>query len=212
MTSINELIGDLIEELAGKESVSLINRMWNKENISEFKLADRLKLTVNQVRNMLYKLHSRGVVSFTRKKDKKKGWYIYYWTFDLKKALDLLKLLNQNKIHGLEEKMARRQTEDYFACPGKCVVFKYPSAMENEFKCPECGNVLQRMDTKKEVMQIKKDINKLRENLGEVDIYLAKEILRLEKRKARIEKRPKKKIKRRKKIKKKRKKTKKRKR
>lgn len=203
MNPLNELIGSLIEKLAGRESVSLVNLMWNREDINEFKLADKLKLTVNQVRNMLYKLHSHDVVSFIRKKDKKKGWYIYYWTFDLKKALDLLKLLNRNKIQDLEEKIARRQTEDYFACPEKCVVFKYPSAMESEFKCPECGNVLQRLDTKKEVIQIKKEINRLRESLGDVDVYLASEISRLEKRKARIEKKPKKKIKRGKKIEKK---------
>ena len=33
---------------------------------------------------MIYKLYHADLVEFTRKKDKTKGWYIYYWTFKLK--------------------------------------------------------------------------------------------------------------------------------
>ena len=83
-------MGDLVIEIAGPEVVALVELLYGKENVSEFKLADKLELTVNQARNMLYKLHSHNLVSFIRKKDKRKGWYIYYWTLDLRRMLVFL--------------------------------------------------------------------------------------------------------------------------
>ena len=86
----NKLIEDLVKEVVGDEAVRLVDLIKGKKNVSEFKIADKLKITVNQVRNILYGLNSRSLVTFTRKKDKKKGWYIYYWTFDEKKARDVI--------------------------------------------------------------------------------------------------------------------------
>ena len=82
-----ETVADLVEEIAGKDVIELVELIKGKEHVSEFKIADKLGVTVNQVRNMLYRLYSYNLVSFIRKKDKKKGWYIYYWTFDQKKVM-----------------------------------------------------------------------------------------------------------------------------
>ena len=68
-----EALAELVREIAGKDVIPLIEFLNDKDYISEFVLADKLKLTVNQVRNMLYRLYSSNLVSFVRKKDKKKG-------------------------------------------------------------------------------------------------------------------------------------------
>ena len=47
-----------IESIAGKDAVKLLYLMKERENISEFILAEDLKLNVNQVRNLLYKMNS----------------------------------------------------------------------------------------------------------------------------------------------------------
>jgi len=192
MVPLNKLIYDLVEEIAGKDVIPLIDLLWGKENVSEFKLADKLEITVNLVRNMLYKLNSHNLVDFIRRKDKRKGWYIYYWTFDLKKALELLTVVKKDKIVLLRNSLNRKQVEDYFNCPRKCVIFRYDSAMEHDFRCPECGSILKRLDMKKQVSQIKKQIETLKIELESVKIYLEKEEERLLKKKIRMEKRKKK--------------------
>ena len=183
MIPLNKLINDLIENISGKGVVSLVELMWNKENISEFKLADKLGVTVNQTRNMLYKLNSYNLVDSIRKKDKRKGWYIYYWTFNLHKVLVLLITLKKEKIAFLENRLKQKQVRDYFGCPKKCVTYKYDTAMEYKFECPECGSMLERLDTKKQVSVIKRRINTLKKELEAGKEYLEKEVQRLEKKK-----------------------------
>ena len=60
---------DLLKETNNEDSVKLVNYIQGKLNVSEFKVAEKLGLSVNQVRNMLYKLHEYNLVYSVRKKD-----------------------------------------------------------------------------------------------------------------------------------------------
>ena len=83
------MIEFVISDVAGEDVVPLVQSLKNKKNVSEFKLAENINKEVNVARNMLYRLYDHNLVSFIRRKDKKKGWYIYYWTFNLKKIRTL---------------------------------------------------------------------------------------------------------------------------
>ena len=87
----NNAIEVLVTEIAGKDVLPLIELIRGKTDVSEFKIAEKLGKTVNEVRNMLYRLSDYNLVSFTRKKDKRKGWYIYFWTLNSYQSLILLK-------------------------------------------------------------------------------------------------------------------------
>src|SRR3989338_2974167 len=76
-----ESMDSIIKEVAGEEGVPLVHALKERKNFSEFKLAERLDKDVNAARSLLYRLLELDLVSFIRRKDKKKGWYIYYWTF-----------------------------------------------------------------------------------------------------------------------------------
>ena len=91
------LLNEVIKKIAGKNTEAIVPILIAKKNVNEFKIADKLKLTINQARNILYKLHAHDVVSFTRKKDKRKGWYIYFWTLDEVKALEALKKIKEQE-------------------------------------------------------------------------------------------------------------------
>ncbi|MBW2995229.1 hypothetical protein KY312_02665, partial [Candidatus Woesearchaeota archaeon] len=81
MRMTNKLVEKVVMDTAGEDTLPLVIELKNKKNYSEFKLAENLKVEVNQVRNMLYRLLKYNLVTFIRRKDKRKGWYIYYWTF-----------------------------------------------------------------------------------------------------------------------------------
>ena len=168
MNIVDKLIDDLILEIAGKEVVSLVNLIKNKSNVSEFKLAGKLKLSVNQVRNMLYKLNSFNLVDFTRQKDKTKGWYIYFWTFNLKLAKELAVSMKNNKINILKKRLEKESTDLFFTCPSGCVRFDSVNVMEYQFKCPECGKMLVKEDNKKNIEKIQKEINLIENELHEL--------------------------------------------
>ncbi|MBI2667754.1 hypothetical protein HYX17_03195 [Candidatus Woesearchaeota archaeon] len=150
---------ELMKELYGKEILPLIKLFKGKKNINEFKIAEKLKLTINQVRNMFYKLQERSLVSFTRKKDKKKGWYVYYWTFNDKEAKNLIISHKQKKLDELNELLAREKEVNYFLCKDKHVRMRYDEAMDNDFRCPECGELLIQEDKERILRAIKKEID-----------------------------------------------------
>src|SRR3990167_1243834 len=116
-----KLIDDVVIEVAGQDILPLVKALRNKTNVSEFKLATVIKKEINVTRNMLYRLYDNNLVSFTRKKDKKKGWYIYYWTFNLRRVRDLVKDIKKQKFEKLGERLERERTVQFYICPNKCM-------------------------------------------------------------------------------------------
>ncbi|MBI2672064.1 hypothetical protein HYX16_03970 [Candidatus Woesearchaeota archaeon] len=184
MNVLEKLIDDLILEISGKEVVPLVQALRKKESISEFKLASKLNMTVNQVRNMLYRLSTYNLVDFTKKKDKgNTGYgYIYFWSFNEKIVRELLVSFKNNKINMLKKRVERETSETYFVCPSQCVRFDSTNAMEYEFKCPECGKILIREEGKKNVEKIKREIETIKLELQELTNVEEKEKKLMEKR------------------------------
>ena len=65
------LLENIVTNVVGIGGENLVNLMHNKKNVNEFLIAKKMDLTINQTRNMLYKLADQGLVQFIRKKDKK---------------------------------------------------------------------------------------------------------------------------------------------
>lgn len=154
MKALSKHIEDLILELGGKDALLVYKQLEGKENVSEFLLSDKLKLTINQIRNILYKFDAFNLVKFTRKKDRKKGWYIYFWTFREEQLIELLVKKKQERLKMLEEQMQKEQNIEYYACNNKCMRMPIETAMEYEFTCPECGELTNPDDNSKRVQKL----------------------------------------------------------
>lgn len=191
----NKIIEELVSEIAGGDTVPLVQRIKDKVNVSEFKIAENLKITVNQVRNILYRLQAHNLVSFIRKKDKKKGWYIYYWTFDQKQARNLALELKKQKLELLMKMLNREVDSCYFICPDSCVRFNFENAMEHQFKCPECNRVLVQEDNIKRLESLRMEIKGLEEEIAASKVVIPSKKLRYSRRaKKKILKPPKKRV------------------
>ena len=107
----------------------------------------------------MYKLQKHNLITSTRKKDKKKGWYIYYWTFNITHADSLIKSLKETKLNVLKRQLEDEESTEYYTCSKKCKKQTLEEAMEDGFKCHECGNLLNKVDNQKQIKQIQKEIN-----------------------------------------------------
>jgi len=161
----NKLIEEVIKEAAGEEAIPLYKALKNKFNISEFKLASTIKQDINKTRNLLYKLYHANLVSFTRKKDKKKGWYIYYWTFQPKKVNVFANKIKNKRLEMLTERLKREEIENFFSCVNKCMRLDFEKSTEFGFKCPECGELMNQEDNQEEIKNLRKKINQLEKEL-----------------------------------------------
>lgn len=161
----NKIIEAIISEVAGEDVIPLVEFLKNKRNISEFKIADSIKKEINKTRNMLYRLQEANLVSFIRKKDKKKGWYIYYWTFRPKMIKHLVINLKKKKLENLKDRLRREKSSNFFICQNKCIRLDFEQAINFEFKCPECGEIMNQEDNLENIRLIKEEIKKLENEL-----------------------------------------------
>ncbi len=158
-------IDEVIINVAGKEGLRLVNELKNKENVSEFSLASRLRRDIKLIRNILYKLYNYNLIKSIRKKDKQKGWYIYYWTL-ISENIKFLYLKNKrNLLNQLKEQLQKEQTEQFYTCPKKCVSLDFDQAMDFEFRCPECGELVSQHYDPKRIKGLEKEIDKLEKEL-----------------------------------------------
>lgn len=175
MLLTNDQIAELVKEIAGKEAVPLVLEIKNKENVSEFKLADKLKKSVNEVRNYFYRLHEHEIVHFMRKKDKKKGWYVYYWTFDHRKAKNLLLGLKRKNIRELRDLIRQDSSAIFFICPKGCTRVNTENALEIGYRCTECNSLLNPDDVSKRIKETYERIKKLEQEMGLLSSEVVKE-------------------------------------
>ncbi len=161
MKATSKIVDDVVSEVAGADVIPLVKALRNKSNVSEFKLADQIKKEINLTRNMLYRLYDNNLVSFIRKKDKKKGWYIYYWTFNQKRIKDLLSESKKRRLEKLTERLNREKTTQFYMCASKCLRLDFEQSHDFNFKCPECGLLLDMEDNSKKIKELQFEIDKL---------------------------------------------------
>ena len=183
MDILDKIVDDFISEEIGKDVLELVQYLKKRENVSEFKIAEHFNLTVNQIRNMLYRLYSHSLVDFTRKKDKKKGWYIYYWDFYLKRAFETALAHKEKRLEVLKDLLKKEESGQYFSCPDNDVRFGFEQAIEHGFKCPECDKVLVQDNNARKIQRIMKTISELEEDIknGRSIVVERKEDLRAKK-------------------------------
>ena len=160
-----KLLKSVVEDLINKQSVEIIDLLAEKKNVNEFIIAKNLDLTINQTRNILYKLSDYGLVSFIRKKDKRKGWYIYFWTLDSFQALDLLEENLKKKLDILESQVNNRKRGRHYLCNTCSIEVNEENALLNDFVCPECEDVYDLSDDSDVVVELERRISKLKKEI-----------------------------------------------
>ena len=163
MKLTNKIIVDVVGEVVGEDAIKVVEYLKDKKNISEFKIAEKINAEIHQIRNILYRLHSHNLVLYKRKKDRQKGWYISYWTFNKKRIKDIIKLLRKQKIEKYTERLEKEEDNKgcFFMCKNACIRMDFDQATEFEFKCPECGTLLDQQDNTRTIEFLRTKLKEL---------------------------------------------------
>ncbi len=161
MKKVYEIIG----ESTGEDCVPIARYLNGKKNITEFQIADAVKAEVNQIRNILYRLQTNNLVTYFRKKDREKGWYMSYWTLNPDAAVDVEQDMKKREVEILRERLEKEEKNRdlFYICPNMCARFEFAKAVEVEYRCPECGNILNHQENAR-------TIDRLRERLKEFEV------------------------------------------
>ncbi|MEK6825929.1 MAG: hypothetical protein AABY00_04035 [Nanoarchaeota archaeon] len=170
---LSDLLKEIVTSVAGEKARAIVDLLYQKKNVNEFIVAKKLKLTINQTRNILYKLADEGLVGFIRKKDTKKGgWYTYFWTLNVERGLAKFKERLQQGIEFARQQIQIKKTARFFFCPNCHIEMGEEQVLSIQYTCQECGQTLELKDNSKEVQVLEKEIVKQEKVLQEVDTEL----------------------------------------
>ena len=163
MKITNGKIFETVKEIVGEDSLKVVEFLKDKKNISDFKIAEKVNTDIHEIRNILYRLYNHNLVSYYRKKDRQKGWYISYWTFNKKRIKDLMFNLHYSKIDKFTKRLEVEEANrgNFYLCQNACVRVNFEKATDFEFKCPECGVLLNHQDNEKTIEFLQTKIEEL---------------------------------------------------
>lgn len=170
-----KFLKEVVVILVGKQSEPIADLLDSKKHVNEFLIAKKLGLTINQTRNILYKIADHGLVSSVRKKDKRKGWYTYFWKLENLKVLEFLKEMITKKIDNLTNQIRSRETKVFYVCKNCHVEYNEENALLHDFTCPECGEVFIKSDNAKVLKDLRREDEKLRKELSVIEEEIGKE-------------------------------------
>lgn len=179
-----EFLEEVITLIVGKPGKELVVLLAGKKNVNEFIIAKKLDMTINQTRNLLYRLSDYGLVSSIRKKDKKKGWYTYFWKIETLKSLEFLKAELAKKLAQFNSQVKSRETKLFYVCDRCNIEFTEENALLHDFTCSECGEVFKVKDNSKLLREFKKNMEKIKSDLDSLEKEIEKEKENEEKKRA----------------------------
>ncbi len=172
---LEKFLKEVIVIVVGKQAEEIADLLNNKKHVNEFIIAKKLDLTINQTRNILYKISDHGLVSFIRKKDKKKGWYTYFWKIEVLKSLEFLKSIFVKRIDQINHQIKSREAKIFYSCERCNIEFNEENALLHNFTCDECGGIFTVKDNTKVLKEFNRNLDKLKKELKFVDIEITKE-------------------------------------
>ena len=95
-------------EMGGENTIDIIREF--DRDMSDEELARKTGIKASDVRVVLNRLHSCGLFSYTRVRDRDSGWYSYIWKMSEGKLRDFI---NVNETAPAQEKEEFDEAEDY---------------------------------------------------------------------------------------------------
>lgn len=163
MKLTDKRVEDIVREAIGEDVIRIVRFLKGKRDVSEFKMSSDLKMDIQEVRNILYRLHNNNLVLYKRRKDNKKGWYISYWTFNKSRVKELAQKINTAKLEKFRERLQveSNNLNSFFMCPKTCTRMDFHNATAYSFRCPECGSLMQQQDNTKTIIFLKEKIREI---------------------------------------------------
>lgn len=149
---------DIVNEIVGDEAVQVIEFLYSNAGASEFDISEGVGFTVSQIRSILYDLKAKNLIDYDRKKDKEKGWYLYYWRVLPQNFETVYINEKKNKLQQFKERLAKEEANIFYICPQYCKRLSFDEALEHNFTCPVCGSLMNEENKTRKIEMLKRNI------------------------------------------------------
>lgn len=161
---LNEIL-KITEELVGEKAAQVVEYLYYHPGSSEFDVHGDLGFPISNIRSVLYQLKEKNLVDYDRKKDKIKGWYLYYWRVAVNNYEKVYVLEKKKKLQQFRERLEKEQNTTYYICPNFCKRFSFDEALEENFTCPVCHSLLSEENKERKIEMLQRNIKEQEEVL-----------------------------------------------
>ena len=159
---------DFLKTVGGEDAVDVVRICLGKNGkcLDEDIEQKIKKLKITEIRSILNRLHYRGIACYNKTKNKNSGWYTYTWEIKQRRIVELIIEQHSELLQKLEQKARFEENHAFFACKKECEETAFEIAAQYEFHCPECGDMMQPIDSTKRTKNIQGQISSLKHDLG----------------------------------------------
>jgi len=150
---------DITNEIVGDEAAQVIEFLYANPGASEFDISESIGFTVSQVRSVLYELKAKNLIDYDRRKDKEKGWYLYYWKVISQNFERVYTSEKKKKLEQFKERLEKEEESIFYICPQFCKRLSFEDALEQNFTCPVCGSLMNEENKTRKVEILKRNIS-----------------------------------------------------
>lgn len=135
---------------------------------SDEDLADITQISLNTIRHTLYSLYEHRLAEYRRIKNSETGWLTYLWVMRMENINSVLMGELDTAKSKLEAKLHYDEANDFYQCKECGLTITFNEAMEQNFSCPQCDNMLVHFDNELLVNAVRKRIDDIQSALNNV--------------------------------------------
>lgn len=167
MSVLDEELIKIAKLFGGDEAITVIKSLKKLGEGTDEIIANDCAVRLNTVRKVLYKLYDHGLVSCTRIRDEKTGWFIFYWRLQPDQLDAFIRSRKKRALDKLKTRLDYERNHTFFICKTDIDIrVPFEEAMETSFKCGKCGNQLESLENAEIVSVLESKIERLEAELS----------------------------------------------
>src|SRR5437667_8345163 len=122
--------------VGGEEAISVVKALAQAGTTTDDVIATQANVRLNTARKVLYKLYDHALVTCTKSRDEKTGWYIYHWKLQPDQLDAFVRSRKKKVLEKLRARLDYEKTHSFFMCKG-CLKGRVTleEAMKSAFRC-----------------------------------------------------------------------------
>jgi transcription initiation factor TFIIE subunit alpha len=164
-----ETLVELARLVGGEEAAKVMRLLTSRPGIVDEQIAKKLNMDVREVRKILHRLNSIGILYYELARDKKTDHRIFKWYVQEEQATGFI-ISNMQKIRErLIEKLQAEESNQFYWCGtlGHPRLL-FDQAMEQLFRCPVCKKPMEPHENRDLIEALKRKIKEIEKALSEM--------------------------------------------
>jgi transcription initiation factor TFIIE subunit alpha len=167
LSVLDEELIKIANLFGGEEAVTVVKSLKKLGEGTDELIANDCAIRLNTVRKVLYKLYDHGLVSCTRVRDEKTGWFIFYWRLQPDQLDAFIRSRKKRALDKLKQRLDFERDHSFFVCKTDSEIrVTFEEAMESSFKCAKCGNQLDSSENAELIVVLESKIERLEAELS----------------------------------------------